>query len=65
MRRYSPDQIELLMAITAVLVFAGLWFPFIAQFVRGRGAWLEISAAALPVLLFVTVLVVFWRRFRE
>jgi hypothetical protein len=65
MRRYSPDQIEFLMAIVSVLVFAGVWFPLVARFVRGRGVWLELPVGAVPLLLFLAVLLIYWRRFRE
>lgn len=62
--RYSPDQVEMLMAVAGVLVFTGLWIPFVARFVRGSGPWVEVPMAALPLLLFLAVLVVYWRRFR-
>jgi hypothetical protein len=63
MRRYSPDQIEFLMAVVGVMIFAGIWLPLVARFVRGT--WLEIPAGILPLVLFVAVLVIFWRRFHE
>lgn len=65
MRRYSPDQIEFFMAIAAVLILGGLWLPFAARFVQGKGWWLEIPAASLPILVLVAVVVYYQRRFRE
>jgi ABC-type nickel/cobalt efflux system permease component RcnA len=55
---------EFLMAIVTVLLFAGLWFPLIGRLAHGH-PWWEIPAAALPLLIFVAVLVFYRRRFRE
>ena len=61
--RHSPDQVEFLLAIIGVTFFAAVWLPLIEPFARGAGPWVEIPLASLPVLLFIAVLVVYWRRF--
>ena len=62
--RYSTDQVELLISIAAVMIFAGLWLPFVARFARHLALWVQLSMARLAILLLVAVLVYYWRKFR-
>jgi hypothetical protein len=62
---YSPDQIELLIAFAAVMIFAGLWFPLIDGLTKLSEPWVRFSLAVLPLLLFIAVLAYFWRKFHE
>jgi hypothetical protein len=62
--RYSTDQAELLMSFAAVMIFAGLWLPFIDRLARPLEQWVRVSLAVLPILLFIAALVYYWRKFR-
>jgi hypothetical protein len=62
---YSPDQIELLIAFAAVMIFAGIWFPLIDHLTKLSEPWVRVSLGGLPVLLFIAVLAHFWRKFHE
>ena len=63
--RYSPDQIEFLMAIVGVAFFAAFWFPLMDRSGGGWGRPFEALLASVPLVLLVTVLVIYRRRFRE
>jgi hypothetical protein len=60
----SHQNMELLLRITGVMLFAGLWFPLVAR-TRGLGPWIEIPLASVPLLLLVGVCVAFRRKYRD
>jgi hypothetical protein len=61
---YPHRNAELLATLAAVCLFAGVWFPVIRA-VRGWGWWIEVPAAALPLLLLVGTCAALWRRWHR
>ena len=62
--RYSTDQIEFLMSILTVFVFATLWLSVMRSLAKHLDWWVQISLAVLPILLLIAMVVYYWRKFR-
>ena len=64
MRRYTPDQVEFVMALSAVAFFAAVYLPLAKVLTRDAASWVQIVFASLPLLALAAVVIVYWRRFR-